>query len=87
MLPQIELNQIEGACLQVSCSILGVCHNLLLAWGEMRHLGQVTWLVISKGRFLPWQLAYRDCPLAFLPGSSGAQDPSLCTYSTTYPTA
>lgn len=34
-------------CLQLSCSILGLCFDLLLTWGEMRHLASVTWLVSS----------------------------------------
>lgn len=34
-------------CLQVPCPNLGMCHDLLLAQGEMRHLASVTWLVSS----------------------------------------
>lgn len=34
-------------CLQLSCSILGLCYDLLLTCGEMRHLASLTWLVSS----------------------------------------
>lgn len=34
-------------CLQVPCPNLGMCHDLLLAQGEMRHLASVTWLFSS----------------------------------------
>lgn len=65
-------------CLQLSCSILGLCYDLLLTWGEMRHLASLTWLVSSGVGSDPGSLPV-GIVLWPLPGSSGDQDLSLCS--------
>lgn len=65
-------------CQQLSCSILGLCYDLLLTWGEMRHLASVTWLVSSGVGSDPGSFPV-GIVLWPLPGSSGDQDLSLCS--------